>query len=169
MKSSAYFGEFHDLQKNRKRMIQDLSLYRKIRRHEIKLVFDAHLSGEIKAHTDQVGGVDVVFTKFKELADQRIIELSRQYKEQAIVVTNDREIIHFIELCGATAIPSEVFEERVQLTLRKSNEQPQVTQWRKPSEDEFKKDDTEAYSSKKGNPRRLPKKIKKYQSILEKL
>ncbi len=117
MKSSSYFGHSSLLQENRKKMIQDLAQYKKLKNHSIILVFDAYISGEKEDSFEASGGIQIIYTKIGEKADQKIMELAKNYRDNALIVTNDREIIRFVESCGSSTVSSEAFESKVIQTV----------------------------------------------------
>ena len=149
MNASAHFGEFSELEKNRKRIIDSLVRYHEIKGHPIILVFDAYKSGGVYETREGTGKIEVIYTRLGETADEKIIDLSKIHREKALIVTGDKEIIKKSENFGATTIPSEEFAAKlIQTTMMEDM----------PFGKE--EDDEEDYSLKKqkGNPRKLSKK-----------
>ena len=76
----------------RERLLQDLSRYSHRKGHSLTVVFDAWRQphGE---HREHRSGVQVLFTKEGERADQVIQRMARQYTRDCVVVSSDLEIV----------------------------------------------------------------------------
>ncbi len=149
MMASTHFGEFAELEKNRKRIISALSRYHEMKDHPIILVFDAYKSGNIHETKEGIGNIEVIYTKLGETADAKIINLAEVHREKALIITADKEIIKKSENFGASTLSSEEFAAKlIQTTMMEDM----------PFGKE--EDDEEDYSSKKqkGNPHKLSKK-----------
>lgn len=85
----------------REALIARLSLYSQRKGHPVTVVFDAwrELTG-LERHEHQ-SGVQVVFTKRGERADQVIQRLAREYGRACAVVSSDLEIIQTAKSHGA--------------------------------------------------------------------
>jgi len=100
-----------------------------------------------------------------ERADQVIQQLIRQYGKETAVVSSDLEVTNVARAFGAFVIRSQEFLTR----LQKGNQQRHsVSSARGKPED---KDDSEYGTTrpkdKKGNPRKLPKKIRQRNRIMK--
>jgi uncharacterized protein len=160
MHASSYFGEFQELEKNRTRMIQDLAQYKKTQSHKILLVFDAYKAGDRHETAEGFGGVNIIYTRLGETADEKIIKLAEEYREQAFIITNDKKIIQDSEIHGATSLSSEKFEARVLQSIM----QEQIGFF-----DDEEDTPTTLSTKKKGNPRKLSKKERQKRKKLKKL
>ena len=94
-------------------MIRRLASYKRIRGHEITVVFDGWRSGGLTEGRKWESGIMVVYSKRDEKADEVIKRMAKRFGHGAVVVTSDREVAHFAETVGATAVSSEEFEERM--------------------------------------------------------
>ncbi len=73
-------------------------------------IFDATGSINPQRIEEGHGLVKVIYTKGGEIADEAIIELVRQKKEGAVVVSSDREIIDAAQKAGSSTLSSPEFE-----------------------------------------------------------
>lgn len=143
----------------REALINRLSLYSQRKGHPVTVVFDAwrELTG-LERHEHRTG-VQVVFTKRGERADQVIQRLAREYGRACAVVSSDLEIIQTAKSHGAFVMKSQEFQVKLESlgggkpTAGKSVSPGQP--WTKP-EDES----PPARPDKKGNPRKLPKAVR---------
>jgi uncharacterized protein len=83
-------------------------------------VFDATGSINAQRIEEGHGSVKAIYTKGGEIADEVIIELARQKKEAAIVVSSDREIIEAAEKAGSSTLSSPEFE-RILLRMNQTH------------------------------------------------
>ena len=145
----------------RETLIRRLSLYSQSKGHPVTVVFDAWRELTGLEHYEHRTGVQVVFTKRGERADQVIQRLARQYGRACAVVSSDLEIIQTAKSHGAFVMKSQEFQvkleffgDRKPLTMK-----PQVsslTQGVVKIEDEKPPE----RPNKKGNPRKLPKAVR---------
>ena len=143
------------LEHKRNGLIQQLAIFRQTKNLEVTVVFDGWQSGLAKEIEEKRGGVKVIFSRLGEKADSVIMRLARLQGSGCVVVTSDREIRNVVEKFGATAVTSGEFAE----ILRGVDRPYDSSEFTEPERD----------SSKKGNPRRLPKADKKRAEILRKL
>jgi uncharacterized protein len=97
-----------DLTRERERLIQIISGYRKLKGHEIVLVFDGWKSGSRTEEVIRTGGITVIYSRIGEKADaviKRIIGNEREW----IVVSSDREIVSYSWSHSCVPVPSETF------------------------------------------------------------
>jgi predicted RNA-binding protein with PIN domain len=153
-------GEVH-----REQFVARLGLYGHAIRCPITVVFDAwQQPGSMRQVTHQTG-VTVMYSAEGERADQVIQQLTRQYGKETAVVSSDLEVTNVARAFGAFVIRSQEFLTR----LEKGNQQRHsVSSARGKPED---KDDSEygltRPKAKKGNPRKLPKKIRQRNRIMK--
>lgn len=139
----------------RERFLQDLSLYRQRKGHPITVVFDAWQQGAGAERHEHRAGVEVVYSKRGERADQVIQRLAEQFGRNCAVVSSDREVADFARVHGAFVIAATEFTSRLY-------ERPAPVQ----RAGSFRKDPPEdarpqRHPDKKGNPRKLPKALRK--------
>ena len=133
--------ERESLQAGREALCRLLSTAARLSGEQFTVVFDGNrgggsLSGGL--------GVSVIFSNRRETADQ---VLARQARPGVAVVSNDREVRQAAARAGATVVTADEFLARLARAGR-------------PRAQEKDEDDEAPAPSKKGNPRRLPKKAR---------
>ncbi|OGP92213.1 MAG: hypothetical protein A2157_00350, partial [Deltaproteobacteria bacterium RBG_16_47_11] len=141
----------------RERLIQKLSEYRKARPCEMILVFDGWQGGWAMEQKERKRGIDLIFSKVGEKADEVIKRLIRERGSGAMVVTSDREISRFAEKISVPVIPSEQFQERMERAAFHHEKEIKV------------EDEEDERRIKKGPSRRLSKKEKRRITALKRL
>ncbi len=150
-----------DLSAHRERLILLLSEYRKLKSHDITVVFDGWKSGGSREEAVKTGGISVIYSRLGEKADYVIKRIIAREKKEWIVVSSDRDIAAFAWASGCIAVPSDRFMaaiDRVGSNLK--------------GEYEFLyEDDYDGQGTRhgKGNPRMLSKKEKALARALKKL
>jgi len=162
-------GIFHkDMEKARDGFVNLLINYRKIKTHDITVVFDGYKSGSTE-HVSVSGGVRIIYSKLGEKADDVIKRIISKDRKEWIVVSNDRDIVNHAWSVNSIPISSESFFEAVSRQVNRNNAETETTG---KDADEFlcKDFDDDEYSySLKGNPHRLSKKEKTVRRALRKL
>jgi len=153
-------GEAH-----RDQFVVRLSVYAQTIHCPITVVFDAWRQPGSRGQTSHQAGVTVMYSAQDEKADQVIQQLIRQYGKETAVVSSDLEVINVARAFGAFVIRSQEFLVR----LRPGSRQNKTTRnFRGKSE---AKDDSEDVvpraKDKKGNPRKLPKKLRQRNRIMK--
>jgi len=141
----------------REQLIQDLSRYRHRKGHPLTLVFDAwrEPTGE---HREHRAGVQVIYTKAGERADQVIQRMARQYGQGCVVVSSDLEIVSTAKDHGALTISAKEFQGKLQAVApskqgsKQSSKSSVSAAYGKVDDEPLPK-----RPDKKGNPRKLPK------------
>jgi predicted RNA-binding protein with PIN domain len=148
-----------DITAGRTALLERLAAYRRLKPYPITVVFDGAGAPEATPERDRVKGVRVVFSRHGETADAVIARLARQDAERAIVVTSDRGLARLADAAGATVIDALEFEGRVAMALALGGDEPraEVAPERRVS------------TRKKGEGRRLPKKMRQTRKKAEKL
>ncbi|HKN85435.1 MAG TPA: NYN domain-containing protein [Nitrospiraceae bacterium] len=138
----------------REQFVQELAIYRQRKGHAITVVFDGWKQGFGSERHEHRGGVEVVYSKRGEQADQVIGRLAAEFSRSCAVVSSDHEVQRFARAHEAFVISASEFEAR----LRE----------RAPSNRSTRSDDKDEESSspkrnaeKKGNGRKLPKKLRR--------
>ena len=143
--------EREGLEEGREALLEELARYRRLKGHEITVVFDGmgnpHLG--TRAYTER--GIRVIFTGSSR-ADDWIKKEVRKGK-RVVVVTSDREIREHVERAGSVAIGSGEFEEIMMRTFLR----------------EVKGEEEEGRPEKRGPARRLPKRERERERVLAKL
>jgi predicted RNA-binding protein with PIN domain len=146
------------LQRERDRLLDRLSDYGRQRGLEITIVFDGWQGGWITEQRERRKGIEVIYSKVGEKADDVIKRLVRERGSGSMVITSDREISKDAERMSVAVIPSDQFREKL--------EQSAV------EVESFLKDEEEGEErgrKKKGLSRRLSKKEKRKRTALRKL
>lgn len=135
----------------REMLLHDLAAYRHRKHHSITVVFDGWRHGRSTEQREHGAGVQVIYSKLGERADQVIQRLAREYGTDCAVVSSDHEIMNVARAHGAFVIGAQEFAEK----LRESSFSSGVI----PYKELDLGDDVRSRrgSEKKGNPRKLPK------------
>jgi len=144
------------LQGERERLIDQLSAYRSLRQMEVTVVFDGWQGGWSTEKRERKKGIELVFSKLGEKADEVVKRLVKEKGAGATVVTSDREISRYAERMAVAVIPSDQFKERMENALMKD-------------EKDFQDEEERSGEKKKGPSRMLSKKEKRMRSALKKL
>ena len=143
------------LQWERERLIDWLSTYQKLKSCEVTVVFDGWQEGWSTETREKRKGLQIIFSKLGEKADEVIKRLVKEKGSGAVVITSDREVARFAQRMDVAVIPSEQFQERLQ---ERSSRMPEES----PEEEE-------RGTKKKGPSRRLSKKEKRARAASKKL
>ena len=103
----------------RRELISELVRYRRVRGHAVTVVFDAAEAGGSERGIERSEGINVIFTKGEEKADDLIVELVEKTAGiERVVVTSDRMVARSSGRRGAAVISSEGFAEKVEEALK---------------------------------------------------
>ena len=153
-------GEVH-----RDQFVTRLGVYSQAVHCPVTVIFDAWRQPSNLRHTSHQTGVTVMYSAEGERADQVIQQLIRQYGKETAVVSSDLEVINVARAFGAFVIRSQEFLTR----LHKGSQQRSSVQSAKGKP--VGKDDGEDVPTrakdKKGNPRKLPKKLRERNRIMK--
>ena len=105
--------ERQGLEAGRRALIHLLAGYRRARGHRITVVFDGWLGGPPQEERDRESGIDIIYSRRGEKADEVIKRLVRGHAGETMVVTSDRPVMDAAMRAGAVAIASREFEERI--------------------------------------------------------
>jgi predicted RNA-binding protein with PIN domain len=144
------------LQRERDLLVDQLSGYRNLRQMEITVVFDGWQGGWSTEKREKKKGIELVFSKLGEKADEVIKRLVKEKGAGPTVVTSDREISRYAERMAVAVIPSDQFKQRMENALIKG-------------EKDFQEDEERSGEKRKGPSRMLSKKEKRMRSALKKL
>ncbi len=131
-----------DAESVREQLLRDLSRYRQRKPHAITVVFDGWQQGMGSERREHRAGLHVIYSRRGERADQVIQRLADEYGSDCAVVSSDREVADFSKARGAFIIGAVEFERRLHLPEEKDDRSPPRLE-------------------KKGNPRKLPKALRK--------
>jgi predicted RNA-binding protein with PIN domain len=135
----------------REMLLHELTAYRHRKHHSITVVFDGWQQGRSTEQREHRAGVQVIFSKRGERADQVIQRLAREYGTDCAVVSSDHEIINAARAHGAFVMGALEFAEK----LRGSSSSDGALPYKEldPGDDVR----SGRGPQKKGNPRKLPK------------
>ena len=148
-----------DLELKREQLVKDLATYRKVKKHRITVVFDGWETGAFSESKKKLSGINIIFSRRGEKADQVICRLVSGDGARFIVVSSDREIRDKVTIEGAVSLTSEEFDGLLSMAIHSDGAM------RMDDED----DSQSLTTKKKGNPRRLSKAERKKKKKLKKL
>ena len=149
-----------ELQKAREGLIEKLVQYKRIKGHSITVVFDGWQEGKLSGHRERSRGIEVIFSRHGEKADDVLKRLATEKGEGILLVTSDREVAHFAEKKGAKVIPVSDFGEKMEMAEYYAL---------KGSEGRDESTDHAVAPAKKGPSRRLSKSQRKTRAAAKKL
>lgn len=104
-----------DLELGRQSLLDRLAAYKRIKGHQITVVFDGATQYATFDQRDHQKGVKVRFSRQGESADAVIKRMAKREGEKAMVVSSDREVADFSSLQGAAVIGSPEFEKKMEM------------------------------------------------------
>ena len=149
-----------ELQKARERLIEQLARYKRLKGHAIIIVFDGWQTGGLAGHRERSRGIEIIFSRVGEKADDVLKRLSAEKREGITIVTSDNEVAFHAEKKGSPVISAADFADRMEMAnfyeLKGAREE------------------TETFgrgvdTSRKGPSRRLPKSQRKTLAARKKL
>ncbi|MDA8340113.1 MAG: NYN domain-containing protein [Nitrospiraceae bacterium] len=161
-------GIFHrDMEKARDGFVDLLMDYKKIKTHDITVVFDGYKSGAGVENVAVRGGVKIIYSRLGERADDVIKRIISKDRKKWIVVSNDRDIANHAWSVNSIPIQSERFFE---IVSRQAGQVVEQTKEETADELSYKDFEEDEYSHiSKGNPYQLSKKEKAIRRALSKL
>lgn len=149
-----------DLQAGREALIDRLVAYKRVKPHQITVVFDGTRAPGFSPARDRVRGISVVFSRSGETADAVIAQMARRLREKALVVSSDRAVAAAAASAGAAFINSPEFETHLEMAVHLDGETPgteEISREWKPT------------TRKKGPRRRAPKRQRRNRAKIRKL
>ncbi len=137
----------------RREFLERCASYKRMRGTRITVVFDAYGSPSPERHSENYRGVSVVYSRQGETADDVIIGWVRKRPSGLVVVSSDRAIIDEAKKNGVTFLTPVKLAEMMAAPPSFGKEG----------------DHEEGRGPKKGNPRKLPKKLRKAVKTINKL
>lgn len=153
-------GEHH-----REEFIVRVGLYGQRIQCPITLVFDAWQQIGRVGQVIHRAGVTVVYTGQGEQADQVIQHLIRTHGKETAVVSSDLEVINVAKAFGAFSIRSQEFMGRLKSFAPQGSRVSRSRGKEPPKEVDHV---SARQKEKKGNPRKLPKKLRQRNRIMKK-
>jgi uncharacterized protein len=153
--------ERQSLETGRRALIMDLAEYRKIKKHKITVVFDGWKNGEPDEERDRQAGIDIIYSRLGEKADDVIKRIAEKCSDETVVVSSDRDIASYVTRIGQTALSSLDFDNLIYLALTESSTNTFVV-------NDIDENDRRS-SKKKGQARKLSRSQKQILSKIKKL
>jgi predicted RNA-binding protein with PIN domain len=146
--SLACLFDSSDLETARKYLLERLSEYKKSRPMRITVVFDGTSGISLSREKDFYKGIEVIYSRQGETADDVIIGALRRRPAGLMVVTSDRAIINEAKSHGITFVTPDRLEAAI---------------------DGCDDDRGLDREGKKGNPRKAPKNLRKARRMIKKV
>jgi uncharacterized protein len=151
---SVHSTDTSNLELLRREILERLFRYKKDRGVRITVVFDARGGCSLGRQRESFKGIDVVYSGDNETADDVIIGWIREKRAGRIVVTSDRAILDEAKKAGVPFMTPVAMEQSI--VGRKEDSMGD-------------KDDGDIHRRKAGNPRKLPKKLRKATKSINKI
>ena len=135
----------------REALLRDLAVYRQRKSHAITVVFDGWQQGWGTERREYRLGLEVIFSRRGEKADQVIQRLAAEFGSGCAVVSSDREIVDFVRAQGAFVMKAQEFVGKL---LERQNSTGLSTHKELDTGEDLR---PKRGSEKRGNPRKLPK------------
>lgn len=148
-----------ELEERREAVIEQLSAYKRIKRVKVSIIFDGTATGKLSRSRENRKGVEIIFSRGGEEADDILREVSRELGGGVTIVTSDGAVRGSCEASGSVVIPSDEFLGLLDMALYMESK----------GLEEGDEEYSEGGTKKKGNPRRAPKKDRKKKSRIKKL
>jgi predicted RNA-binding protein with PIN domain len=158
--------ERFSLDEGRKALINSISQYRKQKGHAVTIVFDGWEGGSAEEERDRISGIEIIYSRRGEKADDVIKRMVEKKEVETLVVTSDRNIADFVNNRGGTAVSSREFEELISMVKTGSPERQSYTEGLHDKDDG---DKIKEGAKKKGPSRRLSRKKKMALARIRKL
>ena len=147
-------GKRLDSEIAREYFLRDLASYRQRKSHAITVVFDGWQQGWGTEQREHRLGLEIIFSRRGEKADQVIQRLAAEFGSACAVVSSDREIINVATAQGAFVMKAQEFIGKLQESSSLSRPLPH-------KELDIGNDlPPKRGSEKRGNPRKLPKALR---------
>jgi len=149
------------LEAGRNRLIEELIRYNRMNPHRITVVFDGWLDGSPNEEHYRKGGIEIVYSRKGEEADEVIKRMTRRTGGDTLVVTSDRDIADTVVRGGGVVLSSPQFEEKIKGAIT-----GQAIEKEFPDDEPLERVVT---PRKKGPSRKLSKRERKARRALKKL
>jgi len=102
-----------DIQQGRRALLDMLAAYKKLRPHRITVVFDGISDSVFSSEKEKIKGIEVRFSRRPDSADTVIKDLASGYREKALIVSSDMDVVRCAEAKGAATMSSPLFENKI--------------------------------------------------------
>lgn len=100
----------HSFEGARRSMVERLSRHPQLARHRVTVVFDAHKTDATDRSSDQMGPIEIVYTRGGETADEVLKRQATELGPAAIIISSDREVARHAEKKGCGVLGSHEFD-----------------------------------------------------------
>ncbi|HPB37474.1 MAG TPA: NYN domain-containing protein [Syntrophorhabdus sp.] len=138
----------------RRELLEKLFRYKRDRSVRITVVFDARGGYNLGRQRESYKGINVVYAGEGETADDVIIGWIRERRSGQIIATSDRAIIDEAKKAGVPFMTPVAMEQSMKSGKEELDEKDDDSGFRRP---------------KTGNPRKLPKKLRKATKSINKI
>lgn len=157
--------EANNFEMGRTSLVRKLSEYKKLKGHQITVVFDAADTDNLTLEEYRQAGIRIIFSEMHQKADEVIIRMARNLGGGVIVVSSDREILTAAQRAGCGVMTSGEFERvlnnvgaNLVFAPGQSQGSPLHGNMFKPEDDEETRPINKRWiTQKKGPSHRLPK------------
>lgn len=104
-----------NMQKGREVLINRLAAYKSVKGYAITVVFDGWKSDNLSESREKTKGINVVYSKSGETADEVIKRMASSLREGAIIITADNDVAGYSRRQGSAIIEPRTFEERMSM------------------------------------------------------
>ena len=152
--------ERQSLEAGRHALIAFLSGYQKRKGHKITVVFDGWVSGPPQEERDVSAGIDLIYSRRGEKADEVIKRMAAHAEEEILVVSSDREIASYAARKDRAVLSSAEFE-----AIAENASSPAENLMEKDEDDE----ETDRSMRKRGAAHKLSRAQRRTQACIRKL
>jgi predicted RNA-binding protein with PIN domain len=151
----------------RELLLRDLAAYRQRKGHAVTVVFDGWKEGFPAEHHEHRAGVKVIYSRRGEKADAVIQRLSEEYGSDCAVVSSDREVADFAKGRGAFVISASEFAATLTARSGPASQHAGAMSSKMSRNVRDEDESSTRRPDKKGNPRKLPKRLRQRQQRLK--
>ncbi len=103
------------LELGREALVEQLAVYKRIKRHKITIVFDGSEQYSFFETKGQEKGIQIRFSRQGESADTLIMRMAEMEKQKALVVSSDHAVSDFCASRGAAVIGADAFLQKMEM------------------------------------------------------
>jgi predicted RNA-binding protein with PIN domain len=159
-----------EMEAARESLLHDLAQYRQRKGHAVTVVFDGWKQGLSVERQEHRLGLEVIYSRRGEKADRVVQRLAELYGAQAAVVSSDREVSDWARTVGAFVMSAGEFAASLE-SRSSSSIRPTAAPYSRERMDRERMDKDEGpiarRPDKKGNPRKLPKRLRQRRQQLK--
>jgi len=104
-----------EMQKAREGLIDQLAQYKRLKGHMITVVFDGWQQGRLAGHRERAKGIEIIFSRVGEKADDVLKRIAAEKKGGVLIVTSDQEVASFAEKKGSNVVSAADFAEKMDM------------------------------------------------------